>query len=335
MEEWIPKTEVGRRVKARQITDINTILDNGWVILEPEITDTLLPGMENDLLMIGQSKGKFGGGRRRVFRQTQKKTREGNKPRFAAYAVVGNGDGIVGLGYGKARETVPAREKAMRNAKINLFKIARGSGSWESRVKEPHTVPFAVEGRCGSVRVRLMPAPKGKGLVAEKEVQKILKAAGIQDVWMQSLGQTKNKVNTIKAVEAALKKLMTTRLRPQDVENLAVHYGNVNPIAIAQQKSERAFVESTRAPSAPAKAPAKAAAKPVPDAKEAVKPAVTGLDVSEVKGVGSATAETLKAAGIATAERLASASEDELSKLDGIGPATAKKIIAAASGGKQ
>lgn len=190
MEEFMPKTELGKRVLRKEITDINTILDSGQTILEASIVDILLPGMQDELLMVGQSKGKFGGGRRRVFRQTQKKTREGNKPSFATYAVVGNGDGIVGLGYGKARETVPARDKALRKAKINVFKIARGSGSWESTIKEPHTIPFAVEGSCGSVIVQLFPAPKGKGLVAETEIQKILTLAGVEDVWSRTFGQT-------------------------------------------------------------------------------------------------------------------------------------------------
>jgi len=323
MEEWIPKTDIGQRVKSRQITDINEILDNGQVILEPQITDTLLPEMENDLLLIGQSKGKFGGGRRRVFRQTQKKTREGNKPRFAAYAVVGNGDGIVGLGYGKARETVPARDKALRKAKISLFKIARGSGSWEGTVNEPHTVPFTVEGKCGSVVVRLKPAPKGKGLVAEKEVQKILRAAGVQDVWSESWGQTKNKINLIKATEAALKKLSTTKLRPQDVKNLSVSYGNVNPIAIAASDSGK--VKDAAPKKAVVEVPDTAASQ---SENKPLKGQSTPLDF--VSGVGPSMAEVLVAARIDSAEKLAVASEEVLSKLEGIGKATAKKIIKAA-----
>ena len=209
---WSPKTELGRRVKSGEITSIDGVLASGKPILEAEIVDTLLPGMENDLLMIGQSKGKFGGAARRVFRQTQKKTKEGNKPHFSTYCIIGNKDGILGLGYGKAKETVPAREKAVRRAKLNIFKIARGSGSWESTTSEPHSIPFAVTGRCGSVRITLVPAPKGKGLVCEKEVAKILMFAGIKDVWSYSFGQRRNKVNLIKATEAALRKLTTTKL---------------------------------------------------------------------------------------------------------------------------
>ncbi|MFC1648995.1 30S ribosomal protein S5 [Nanoarchaeota archaeon] len=209
--DWVPKTALGKKVKAGEIKNIDEILDNGLIILEPEIVDSLVK-LEMDLLLIGQAKGKFGGGQRRVFRQTQKKTKEGNKPQFTTMAVVGDKDGHIGVGLGKAKETVPAREKAIRQAKLNIFKIRRGSGSWESTASEPHSIPFAVEGKCGSVRVHLMPAPKGKGLVCEKEVAKVLALAGIKDIWSKCFGQAKNKVNLIKALEDTLKKLMLTKL---------------------------------------------------------------------------------------------------------------------------
>ena len=160
-EGWNPKTLLGKQVKAGKITDIDKILESGEKMLETEIVEILLPNLETDLLLIGQSKGKFGGGARRVFRQTQKKTKEGNKPSFATYAVVGDRNGHVGVGYGKSKETVPAREKAFRQAKLNMIKIRRGSGSWEARVNEPHSIPFKVTGKCGSVKVTLMPAPRG------------------------------------------------------------------------------------------------------------------------------------------------------------------------------
>ncbi len=164
LESWKPKTTLGGKVKAGEIKNIDEILDNGEKILEPEIVAVLLPELESELLLIGQSKGKFGGGQRRVFKQTQKKTREGNRPKFATIVVVGNKNGYVGISYGKSRETVPAREKAIRKAKLNVIKIKRGCGSWQCSCGEPHTIPFAVEGKCGSVRVRLIPAPRGTGL---------------------------------------------------------------------------------------------------------------------------------------------------------------------------
>jgi len=122
---WKPKTDLGKKVKNGEITTIDEILNAGIRIMEPEIVDFLLKNLESDLLMIGQAKGKFGGGQRRVFRQTQKKTKEGNKPKFSTFAIIGNKDGYIGLGYGKAKETVPAREKALREAKLNIIKIKR------------------------------------------------------------------------------------------------------------------------------------------------------------------------------------------------------------------
>lgn len=235
LEIWVPRTEIGKKVKAGEITKIEEILDSGKKVMEFQIVDALLPSLESDLLMIGQSKGKFGGGKRRAFRQTQKKTKEGNKPKFTTYAVIGNKDGYVGLGYGKAKETVPAREKAFRNAKLNVFKIRRGCGSWECNCKTAHSIPYKVTGRCGSVKVTLMPAPKGTGLCAEKECAKIMNLAGIKDVWTQIIGQSNTKMNTIKACEFALKSLMTTRIHAEGREKLSICEGPVQHVAEAQE----------------------------------------------------------------------------------------------------
>lgn len=225
LDRWQPKTELGKKVKAREIKNIDEILDLGRPVLEPEIVDMLLPDMESDLLMIGQSKGKFGGGSRRVFRQTQKKTKEGNKPKFATLAVIGNKDGFVGLGFGKAKETVPAREKAARKSRLNIMKISRGCGSWQCNCKTPHSIPFAVQGKCSSVIVELKPAPKGTGLKAEREVAKILRLAGIKDVWSRTRGQTRNKLNVIGAVEKALRKLSSTKIQQSHIDSLAIRAG--------------------------------------------------------------------------------------------------------------
>jgi small subunit ribosomal protein S5 len=217
-EEWVPKTSLGKKVKNGAITHIDQILDKMEKIMESEIVDILLPNLSTDLLLVGQSKGKFGGGARRVFKQTQKKTQEGNKPKFATFAIVGNEDGYVGIGYGKSKETVPAREKSIRNAKLNIIKIRRGCGSWQCGCKEPHTIPFAVEGKCGSVIIKLLPAPRGTGLCVEEECQKILRMAGIRDIWSKTLGQTKTKINLVNACFNALKKLMEMKI-PKKYEN--------------------------------------------------------------------------------------------------------------------
>jgi len=224
LDEWKPTTELGRKVKAGEIKNIDEILGNGKRILEPEIVDALLK-TESELLLIGQAKGKFGGGQRRVFRQTQKKTREGNKPKFATYAVVGDRNGHVGVGYGKSKETVPAREKAFAQARMNMIIVRRGTGSWQDQSTEAHSIPFAVEGKCGSYIVRLMPAPKGKGLVCDKEVAKILDLAGIKNVWSKSFGQKKNKINVISATMQALRKLSRVSVQPTHRDRLAITEG--------------------------------------------------------------------------------------------------------------
>jgi len=222
---WTPRTELGRKVLSGEVADIDAILDSGKSIMEAEIVDYLLPGLETDLLLIGQAKGKFGGGQRRAFRQNQKKTSEGNKIHFAALAVVGNKNGYVGVGYGKAKETVPAREKALRNARLGIFKIRRGAGSWESDSKDPTSIPFKVTGKNGAAQLTLFPAPKGTGLIVEKECSKILKLAGIQDV-RSMVKQPKTKLNILMACVKALRKLSTMKVREADKETLSIVSGS-------------------------------------------------------------------------------------------------------------
>ncbi len=226
-ESWKPKTGLGKKIKSGEITDIDEILDKGLKILEAEIVDALLPNLTTDLLLIGQSKGKFGGGQRRVFKQTQKKTQEGNKPHFATSAVVGDGDGYVGLGYGKSKETVPAREKAIRKAKLNLIKIRRGCGSWQCDCKEAHTIPFAVKGKCGSCVIELIPAPKGTGLCIEEGCGTILKLAGIKDVWSKTNGQTRTKSNLVSACFDALRNLVKMKVNDKYFRELGIVEGKM------------------------------------------------------------------------------------------------------------
>jgi len=224
---WTPVTEIGKRVKKGEITDIEELFQQGYRIMEAGIVDQLLPGTGEELLLIGQAKGKFGGGQRRIFKQTQKKTSEGNKPNFMTCAVIGNKDGYVGVGIGNSKETVPSRDKAKRSAKLNLIRVRRGCGSWECGCKQPHSIPFAVTGKCGSAIMTLIPAPKGKGLCIEKECAKVLALAGIKDIWSKTEGQTSTKVNIIHATIDALKKLSEMKVRPEDIQKLGIIEGKL------------------------------------------------------------------------------------------------------------
>ncbi len=205
---WEPKTLLGREVKDGKIKNIDEILDNNKKILEEQIVDTLL-NVKNDLISIGQAKGKFGGGKRRAWRQTQKKTMEGNVPTFSTMAVIGDGNGHVGIGVGKAKETLPARDKALRKAKLSIIKIKRSCSSFDCQCSELHTVPFKVSGKSGSVSVTLIPAPQGTGIVAAKELRKLLGLAGIKDVYTKTFGKQRTTFNLIRAGFNALGK--TTR----------------------------------------------------------------------------------------------------------------------------
>lgn len=203
LENWKPKTKLGRLVKEGKIKTLDEALK--YKILETEVVDTLI-NLKTEVLNIGQAKGKFGGGKRRAWRQTQKKTSEGNVATFACYVLVGNENNYIGVGYGRAKETLPARAKALRIAKLNITKIKRGCGSFDCSCGEEHTVPFIVEGKCGSCRVKLIPAPQGTGLVIGDECKKILKLAGIKDVYCVTEGQVRTTINLAEACMDALKK---------------------------------------------------------------------------------------------------------------------------------
>ena len=171
VEAWEPKTKLGREVKDGKIKNIDEILDNNLKILEEEIVESLID-VKTDLIAVGQSKGKFGGGKRRAWRQTQRKTKAKNIPTFSAMAVIGDENGHVGIGSGKSMETLPARDKAIRKAKLNIIKVKRGCAGFDCACSELHTVPFKVTGKSGSVRVTLIPASQGTGLVVGNELKK-------------------------------------------------------------------------------------------------------------------------------------------------------------------
>ena len=187
---WEPRTELGRLVKEGKIRTIDEIFANNYIIKEPEIVDILLPGLKQELLAVNL---------------VQRQTHAGERNQFRAVVAVGNEDGYVGVGVGKAKQVRQAIEKAVREAKLNLIPVRRGCGSWKCSCDEPHSVPFVVRGKAGSVEVTLIPAPKGVGLVAGDVAKVVLRLAGIKDVWTQTRGETRTTLNFAMAVYNALR----------------------------------------------------------------------------------------------------------------------------------
>jgi small subunit ribosomal protein S2e len=134
----------------------------------------------------------------------QKQTRAGQRTRFKAFVIVGDSDGHVGLGVKCSKEVATAIRGAIILGKLTIVPVRRGY--WGNKIGAPHTVPTKVTGKCGSVSVRLVPAPKGTGIVAARTPKKVLQFAGIHDVFTASTGHTKTLGNFVKATFFALSK---------------------------------------------------------------------------------------------------------------------------------
>ena len=204
---WKAKTELGKDVASGVVTNIDEILQSGRKIMEPEIVDNLVPELKSELILIGGRKGKGGGIKRIPVRITATMHRSGRKFKSKAFAAVGDENGLVGIGKASALESRAAINKAISKAKMNVMRIKRGCGSWECGCGGDHSIPYKAEGKSGSVRVVLMPAPRGLGLVADDESKKVLRLAGIKDIWMKTYGNTGMRINLITALFEALKKL--------------------------------------------------------------------------------------------------------------------------------
>lgn len=189
LESWVPRTKVGRMVLEGKITSLREIFDRNLPLLEPEIVDYLLPDLKYERIDT---------------KIVQKMTDAGRRSKFLVVVVVGNENGYIGVGTGKAKQYVDALAKALRNAKLNISPVRRGCGSWECRCEYPHSVPFTVRGKSGSVEVVIKPAPRGTGLVAGDVAKVVLRLAGIKDAWTQTFGETRTTLNFAKAVANAL-----------------------------------------------------------------------------------------------------------------------------------
>jgi small subunit ribosomal protein S5 len=190
-ESWIPRTRLGKMILERKISSIEELFMEGLKIREPEIVDVLLPDLQEEVINIGL---------------VQKQTDAGEKSQFRAIVVVGNRDGYVGLGSGKARQVRSAIEKAAVDARLNITPVRRGCGSWECGCGKAHSLPFQVRGECGGVEIVLIPGPRGLGIVASEAAKVILGLAGVKDCWTKSYGSTRTVPSFAYAVFDALKK---------------------------------------------------------------------------------------------------------------------------------
>eukprot|EP01083_Nonionella_stella_P153269 492203_1 len=189
-DEWVPCTKLGRLVKDGKVTTLEEIFLFSMPIKEYQIVDQILGEDCKDEVM--------------QIMPVQKQTSAGQRTRFRCCVAVGDGKGHIGMGVKCAKEVATAIRGAIINAKMNMVPIRRGY--WGKMSGAPHTVPNKLCGKCGSVRVRLIPAPRGTGLVAAPATKKILSLAGLDDCYTSARGHTRTIGNFVKACFNALAK---------------------------------------------------------------------------------------------------------------------------------
>jgi small subunit ribosomal protein S2e len=192
-EEWVPLTNLGRLVKMKLIKKLEQIFYHSIPIKEYQIVDELVK-RNNKTLKEECMK----------IKSVQKQTKAGQRTRFKAVVAVGDEDGHIGVGSKLAKEVQVAMKGAVIAAKLNIVPVRRGY--WGGKIGLPHTLATKITGKCGSVRLRLIPAPKGTGIIGAPPTKKLLGFAGVEDIFSQSTGSTDTMENFVRAIYDALYK---------------------------------------------------------------------------------------------------------------------------------
>ena len=204
----------------------------------------------------------------------------GRTPSFNVLVVVGDGNGHVGAGIGKAREVPEAIRKGVEDAKKNIIAIPRVAT----------TIPHMIIGRAGASEVLLKPASPGTGVIAGGAVRAVLEAAGVSDVLSKSLGSA-NAINTVWAAMDGLRRLKraeeVARMRGKSAEELVPWLRETRPAEAAEEVAEEAEAVAEEA------APADAAETPAPEAEAVTAEAekVPVEEAAEAAGEAPATGE--------------------------------------------
>jgi len=189
-KEWVPVTKLGRLVKEGKIKSLEEIYLFSLPIKESQIVDHFLGESLKDEVM--------------KIMPVQKQSAAGQRTRFKAFVIVGDKNGHCGLGVKCAKEVALAIRGAIVAAKLEVIPVRRGF--WGSTFGTPHTVANKIHGKCGSVHFRLIPAPRGTGIVAAKSPKKLLEFAGVSDCYSSARGHTRTLGNFIGATFDALSK---------------------------------------------------------------------------------------------------------------------------------
>jgi len=235
MANWTPKTRLGKLVAGGKVTTMSDALATRLPLREPEIVDILLPDVADEVLDVNM---------------VQRMTDSGRRVKFAITVVVGNRDGFVGIGRFKGKEVGPSIRKAIDVAKTNIIEVKRGCGSWECGCATPHSLPFEVVGKTGSVVVTLRPAPRGTGLAVGDIAKTVLRMAGITDAWGMTGGHSKTTTNYSLAAFEALRQTMLVKVTDEQRDRLKIVAGPVGlqvaPAGESAMSEEPAKEEDSR-----------------------------------------------------------------------------------------